>query len=24
VRYDDGHEVLVFPGSDGWIDHPKK
>lgn len=22
VRYDNGHEALVFPGSDGWIDHP--
>lgn len=22
VRYEDGHEALVFPGTDGWIDHP--
>ncbi|AII10073.1 DUF1918 domain-containing protein [Rhodococcus sp. ACS1] len=23
VRYDDGHEALVFPGSDAWVEHPK-
>lgn len=23
VRYDDGHEVLVFPGSDAWVEHPE-
>lgn len=23
VRYDDGHEALVFPGSDTWAEHPK-
>lgn len=22
VRYDDGHELLVFPGSDAWVEHP--
>lgn len=23
VRYDDGHEVLAFPGSDAWVEHPE-
>ena len=24
VRHEDGHEALVFPGSDALIEHPKK
>lgn len=23
VRHDDGHEVLVFPGSDASVEHPQ-
>ncbi len=23
VRHDDGHEALVFPGSDALVEHPK-
>ena len=22
VRYDDGHESLVYPAADAWIEHP--
>ena len=24
VRHDDGHEVLVFPGADASVEHPKQ
>ena len=23
VRYDDGHEVLMFPGADASVEHPE-
>ena len=23
VRHDDGHEALVFPGADAWVEHPR-
>ena len=23
VRHDDGHEALVFPGADAWVEHPQ-
>ncbi|NLU82947.1 DUF1918 domain-containing protein [Rhodococcus sp. HNM0569] len=24
VRYEDGHEALVFPGTDAWVEHPEQ
>ena len=24
VRYDDGHESLVYPAADAWIEHPEE
>ena len=21
IRYDDGHETVVFPGADSWVEH---
>lgn len=24
VRHDDGHEALVFPGTDASVEHPQK
>jgi hypothetical protein len=22
VRHDNGHEAIVFPGTDAWVEHP--
>jgi hypothetical protein len=24
VRHDDGHQTLVFPGPDAWVEHRKE